>query len=55
MKAISDALGVARSNLATQTAARRTGQRRGRRPQPDAELVAEIKTLIAGQPTYGYR
>ena len=55
MKAISDALGVARSNLAAQTAARRTGQCRGRRPQPDAELVAEIKTLIAGQPTYGYR
>jgi transposase-like protein len=53
--AISDALGVARSNLAAQTAARRTGQCRGRRPRPDAELVAEIKTLIAGQPIYGYR
>jgi putative transposase len=30
-------------------------QRRGRRPQPEAELVAEIKALIAGQATYGYR
>ena len=55
MKAISDILGVARSNLAEQAAPQRTRQRRGRRPQPEAELVAEIKALIAGQPTYGYR
>lgn len=55
MKAISDILGVARSNLAEQAAPQRTRQRRGRRPQPEAELVAEIKVLIAGQPTYGYR
>jgi putative transposase len=55
MKAIADALGVARSNLAAQTAAQRTRQRRGRPPQPEAELVAEIKALIASQPTYGYR
>ncbi|MGZ8898408.1 MAG: transposase [Halobacteriota archaeon] len=26
-----------------------------RRPQPEAELVAEIKVLIASQPTYGHR
>jgi putative transposase len=55
VKAISDTLGVARSNLAEQAAPQLTRQRRGRRPQPEAELVAEIKVLIAGQPTYGYR
>lgn len=55
MKTIADTLGVARSNLAVQAAPERTRQRRGRRPQPEAELVAEIKVLIAGQPTYGYR
>ena len=30
-------------------------QGRGRRPQPDAALLAEIKQLIAELPTYGYR
>ena len=29
-------------------------QRRGRRPAPEDELLAEIKATIAGQPTYGY-
>lgn len=55
MKAISDTLGVARSNLAMQAAAKRNRRRRGRRPQPETELLTEIKALIAGQPTYGYR
>jgi putative transposase len=55
VKTISNTLGVARSNLAEQAAPQRTPQRRGRRPQPEAELVAEIKVLIAGQPAYGYR
>jgi len=55
MKTIADTLGVARSNLAMQVAPERTRQRRGRPPQPEAELVVEIKALIAGQPTYGYR
>jgi len=55
VKGISDTLGVARSNLAMQTASGRTRKRRGRHPQPEAALVSEIKTLIAGQPTYGYR
>jgi putative transposase len=54
MKTIADALGVARSNLAVQAIAA-PRQRRGRRPQPDAELLAEIKATIAGLPTYGYR
>ncbi len=55
MKTISDTLGVARSNLAVQAAPERSRRRRGRHPQPEAELVAEIKALLAGQPTYGYR
>ena len=55
MTAIADALGVARSNLIAQVARQAIKQRRGRRPLPDGELVAEIKALIAGQPTYGYR
>jgi putative transposase len=46
-------LGVARSNLVAQAAA--TPCRRGRPPQPEADLLAEIKQVIAGQPTYGYR
>jgi HTH-like domain len=44
-----------RSGHAAQAAADTPRQPRGRRPQPEAELVAEIKALIAGQPTYGYR
>jgi putative transposase len=55
VKTIADALGVARSNLAVQVVPERTRQRRGRPPQPEAALVAEIKALIASQPTYGYR
>ena len=55
MKRIAATLGVARSNLAVQAAPKRIRQHRGRRPQPDTELVAEIKALIARQPTYGYR
>jgi putative transposase len=51
VKRIADTLGVARSNLAAQAAPEGTRQRRGRPPQPEAGLVAEIKTLIAGQPT----
>ena len=55
MKRIADTLGIARSNLAAQAAPEQTRQRRGRPAQPEAALVAEIKTLIAGQPSYGYR
>ena len=54
MKAVADTLGVARSNLAALASAA-APQRRGRRPQPDAELVTEIKAIIAELPTYGYR
>ena len=55
MKRVAQTLGVARSNLVVQTAASTTRQRRGRRPEPEDELLAEIKAAIAGQPTYGYR
>ena len=53
MKTIADALGVARSNLVIQASA--TPGHRGRRPPPANELLAEIKQVIADQPTYGYR
>jgi putative transposase len=53
VKAIADTLGVARSNLATKASV--APRRRGRPPHPEAELLAEIKQMIAGQPTYGYR
>jgi len=55
MKTVADTLGVARSNLAVQAEPPKTPQRRGRRPQPDAELLAEIKAIIADLPSYGYR
>jgi putative transposase len=55
VKRVAETLGVARSNLIVQAAAPTTQQRRGRRPQPEAELLAEIKAAIAGQPAYGYR
>jgi len=48
MKTVTDTLGVARSNLAVQASLQRPSWRRGRPPQPEAELVAEIKALIAG-------
>jgi putative transposase len=54
MKTVADALGIARSNLAEQAAAK-PRQRCGRPPQPDAALLAEIEAIIAGQPSYGYR
>ena len=55
MKAVADVLGVARSNLAVQAAPATVRQRRGRQPQPDAMLLAEIKAIVADLPTYGYR
>src|SRR5262249_11408939 len=55
VKTTCDALGVARSNLIARVAPSPTQRRRGRRPQPEDELLAEIQVTIAGQPTYGYR
>lgn len=53
MKTIAEVLGMARSNFAAKTSV--APRRRGRPPQAEAELLAEIKQVIAGQPTYGYR
>ena len=55
MKTVADALGVARSNLAEQVAAAPSEERRGRKPQPESELLAEINEIITEMPTYGYR
>lgn len=54
MSAVAQAVGVSRPHL---SAMRSPGGRRprGRPPLPDAELVADIRTLIADLPTYGYR
>ena len=43
VKRIARALGVARSNLVTQAKPSAVRQRRGRRPQPEDALLAEIK------------
>jgi putative transposase len=55
VKTVAHALGVARSNLIERTGAGTGEERRGRRPQPESELLAEIKEIIAAMPTYGYR
>ncbi len=55
MKTVADTLDVARSNLAVQAKPASAPERRGRRPQPEAALLAEIKAIIAELPTYGYR
>lgn len=55
MTPIANTLGVARSNLAVQASSAAPRQKRGRRPQPETELLAEIQAIIAELPTYGYR
>ena len=54
MSTVCTTLEVARSNIAERVAGR-PQQRLGRPPQPDEDLVAEIKAVIADMPTYGYR
>ena len=54
MKAVTDTLGVARSNIAERV----KGSRPRRGPQTrqgDLELIAEIRRLVDARPTYGYR
>ena len=54
MKAVTDTLGVARSNIAERV----KNIRRPRGPQTrdgDLELAAEIRRLVDARPTYGYR
>lgn len=56
MKTVADVLYVARSNLAVRAAQPTNRQeRRGRRALPEADLLAEIRAVIAEMPTYGYR
>ena len=54
MSAVAEAVGMSRPHL---SAMRRPCEqrRRGRPPLPDAELVADIRRLIADLPTDGYR
>jgi putative transposase len=44
MKSVADVIGVARSNLA-ERAKQRERKAIGRPPQPDADLIAEIKAV----------
>ncbi len=54
MSAVAATLGLARSNLAARLTPAEP-RRRGRPPQPDDDLLARIKAVIADMPTYGYR
>ena len=53
MKAVCEALGVSRSNLAASLKApiAKPLKRVGRAPKPDDELVSAIKAIIGAQPT----
>jgi putative transposase len=57
MKAICEALGVSRSNIAAgrQALLAKPLRRVGRPAKPDDDLVRDIETIIGAQPTYGYR
>jgi putative transposase len=54
MKTVCEVLNVARSNIAVRAKAP-LAKSIGRPPQPDADLVADIKAVIGSMPTYGYR
>src|SRR4051812_18839634 len=54
MKTLANVIDVARSNLAAH-AKHPDRKLVGRRPQPDENLVGEIKGVLADLPTYGYR
>ena len=54
MKAVAEALGVARSCIAPSVRAA-VPRRRGRPSLPEDDLGARIKDLVAELPTYGYR
>ena len=55
MKAISDTLRVARSNLAVQASTEADPKAPGPSATARGSACTEIKALIAGQPAYGYR
>jgi putative transposase len=52
--AVAEAIGIARPHLSAMRN-RPPLRPRGRPPLPDAELVADIRRMIADLPTYGYR
>jgi putative transposase len=54
MKTVCEVLNVARSNIAVRTKAP-LAKPLGRPPQPEADLLDEIKAVIGEMPTYGYR
>lgn len=57
MKAVCEALGVARSNVYTKVHRLTTWRdaRKNRTPAPNEELLDEIRRHIADLPSYGYR
>lgn len=54
MSVVAEALSISRQHLSAMHN-RSPARRRGRPPLPDAELVGDIRALIADLPTYGYR
>ncbi|MBS7701582.1 MAG: DDE-type integrase/transposase/recombinase [Chelatococcus sp.] len=55
MTAVCEVLGVARSNIAARVKAPIDKPPRGRPAQPDADMIAAIRDIIADRPSYGYR
>lgn len=54
MTVVCETLTVARSNIVDRMKGH-VSKARGRPPLPDEDLLCEIKAVIAGMPTYGYR